>query len=131
MEKSDTRLEQQMHLNLLTPLEAMQFMSGWMTLTKCEQNILLLLLASRDHEFTGTNTEMIQKLGDKDYKKSYASAVSNSVINLDRLNLITIQVEYWYVRTIKLDENWMKKIIKIGKDNNNDNNSKKVQGNAP
>ena len=131
MEKSDTRLEQEMHLNFLTPSEAMQFMSGWMTLTKCEQNILLLLLASHDHEFTGTNTEMIQKLGDKDYKKSYASAVSNSVINLDRLNLINIQVEYWYVRTIKLDENWMKKIIKIGKDNNNDNNSKKVQGNAP
>ena len=117
MEKSYTKLvEHQSQLNFLTPEQALQFMTGWMNLTKCEQNILLLLLAQPNREFTGTNTDMIDILGDKDYKKSYASAVSNSLANLDKLNLITLQVEYWYVRTIKLDNDWINKLVNLGKE---------------
>ena len=120
-------MEESLHLNLLNPDQAMNFMIGWQRLTKCEQEIILFLLDQSQHSFVGTNMDLTKSL---QRPESYNSAVCVSINNMDNIGIIKLSVEHWYVRTITLTTDWINRLILLGLIEEDNDNSKKIQKHA-
>ena len=101
-----------MYINNLSSEEAYLFMLGYSQLTKAEQKVIIFLHEQK-YIYKGTYSSLCKDMG---YEDSYTSEVNRACHRLESRNLLEIaEPKAWYFREIYLVDDWVSKMITIGK----------------
>ena len=104
---------ERMYINTLSSEDAYLFMLGYSDLTKAEQNIIIYL-HEKQYKYDGTYSSLCK---DMQYDDSYVSEISRACHRLSAKQIIEIsEPKAWYYREIYLNNDWVEKVIAIGKE---------------
>lgn len=99
-------------IELVEP-DAIYFMKGFYSLTHCEQKIITFLLGQEDKTYFGTFASLGVDMGEK---WSYNCVVSPAMNHLEKEGIVIQHApSKWYHRRIELCEEWIERLVEIGK----------------